>query len=145
MFCLSVVMIAIGLVRLISAQYLPTANENPIWPNFWVQVESSVSVIAVSMTAFRTLFVVTSGPKKTPPEHTNRASSTPWLRKKINGIELPKVDIGATMTGIRTMIREIGKPETTPFGRAELPLPSVHHQSERESVWGFSLRLSNRR
>ena len=127
-------MIAIGLVRVISAHYLPTGFINLTWPNFWVQVESSVSVIAISMTAFRTLFVVTSGPKRTPPEHTNRAQSTQWLRKKINGIELPKVNIGATMTGIRTMIRENGKTETTSLGPAELPLSSVHHQSGRESV-----------
>ncbi len=125
-------MIAIGLVRAISAKYL--GSENQTWSTFWLQVETSVSVIAVSMTAFRTLFVINSGPKKTPPEHTNKSSSRQWFRRDNNGIKLPELHIGATMTGIRTMIRETGKTETTSFGPTELPLTSVHHQSGRESV-----------
>ena len=125
-------MIAIGLVRAISAKYL--GSENQTWSTFWLQVETSVSVIAVSMTAFRTLFVINSGPKRTPPEHTNKSSSRQWFRRNNNGIELPKLHIGATMTGMRTIIRENGKTETISFGPAELPLSPVHHRSERESV-----------
>ena len=125
-------MIAIGLIRAISAKYLGSSNQT--WSTFWLQLETSVSVIAVSMTAFRTLFVINSGPKRTPPEHTNRSSSKQWLRGKIKEIELPKLNIGATMTGMRTMIRENGKTETASFPPAELPLSPMHHQSGQESV-----------
>ena len=125
-------MIAISLIRAISAKYVGTMNQT--WSTFWLQVETSVSVIAVSMTAFRTLFVIHSGPKRTPPEHTTKSSSRQWFQRKTNGIELPKLSIGATMTGMRTMIRENGKTQTTSSGPAELPLSPVHHRSERESV-----------
>ena len=125
-------MIAVSLARVISAHYLGSRSQ--IWSTFWVQAETSVSVMAVSMTAFRTLFVIKAGPKRTPPEHNHRSPSRQRLWRKNDKIELPEVDTGATMTGMRTMIRENGRTEMASFAAVELPLSPVHQQSGRQRV-----------
>ena len=103
---------------------------NISWDIFWQQMEASVAVLVVSLTAFRALFVEGSGSRgnkkraaaspryeqdreklkgrgswwRTPPK------VTPTSTRVVNdgkGRRLPYVSIpSATMTGIRTLIRE---------------------------------------
>jgi hypothetical protein len=106
-------MIAIAVVRGIAAGVYGTQDQ--IWSSFWVQLETSISVIMVSTMVFKTLFVVNKSPKidkNSPPSRTRL-----WRRKKTS--ELPEVESGATMTGMRTMIRENGRTLLGSFGKDE--------------------------
>ncbi len=136
-------MIAIGLVRGISAIYRGTDDE--IWATFWVQLETCISVIAASMAAFRTLFVVRFGSKKTPPDHYNKQPSRQRLWRKNNKMELPEVPTGATMTGIRTMIREHGKTQMPSFSFAKLTPSMEYQESGQGTAPGAELRSSDNR
>lgn len=59
--CLSLVMAIIALVR-IGALWLPIHAIDEVWVLFWLQQECSVAVIMVSITAFRSFFVVDNQP-----------------------------------------------------------------------------------
>jgi hypothetical protein len=90
-------------------------THDQIWSSFWVQLEASVSVIMVSTMLFKTLFVVNKSPnidKNSPPYRTRL-----WRRKKTP--ELLEVETGATMTGMRTMIRKNGRTLLGSFGKDE--------------------------
>ena len=100
-------MIAIGLIRGISARY--TGGNNSIWTTFWVQIESCVSVMMVCITAFRTLIVSPRTSKEHPRPYGRLSYKQRWRREKKRGPELPEVPIVATMTGMRTIIRENGR------------------------------------
>lgn len=106
-------MIAIGLVRGISAHTHGTSDET--WASFWVQLESCICVIMVCVPAFKTLFTHSkrSQNKDSPaagPRYKEDATPT-WrarlFRKKVQF--LPEIETGATLSGMRTMIREKGK------------------------------------
>jgi len=107
--CLSVFMIAIAMVRGISTRVYGSYDQ--VWDSLWFEIEACVSVLMVSMTAFRTLFVM---PKRS---QRKRPSDESPLWKKITSNKkgkkqdmslLPEIEGGATMTGMRTMIRENG-------------------------------------
>ena len=105
--CLSIFMIVVACVRGISGS---TYRKNDqIWLQFWVQLEVSISVLMASLVIFRTLFVGTRG--STPDKHAARSSDRLWKRKKAP--ELSNVEVEATMTGMRTLVRENGR---TTFG-----------------------------
>lgn len=90
-------MIAIALIRVISATLLGT--EDQAWNSFWVQMEASVSIFAACPTAFRSLFLVNRFSRTAANE---RPLIEPmWKRSKPN---LQSIHIGATLTGVRTVI-----------------------------------------
>lgn len=96
--CMSLLMIAIALVRGISAGVLGT--EDQAWNSFWVQLEASVSVIAACPTAFRSLFLVNRSSKNKPNQRS--VLERLWKRTKPS---LQSINVGATLTGMRTVIR----------------------------------------
>lgn len=110
-------MIFVNLVRGISSKYIGVSDQ--LWTTFWIQFESCISVITVSMTAFRTLFVVSGGSRKTPPEHYQRsppAASRRWPWKRSGDLEeLPELKTGATIRGIRTIIHGNGRTAAESF------------------------------
>lgn len=102
-------MIAIALIRVVSAGVM--GSEDQIWDVFWIYLEASVSVIAVCLTAFRSLFLIKNSPKDTPDKYDpNQAHVSVlrriWGRKKPS---LASINVGATLTGMITLIRGNGK------------------------------------
>ena len=97
--CMSLLMIAIALVRGISAAVLGTGDQ--LWITFWIQIEASVSIIAACPTAFRSLFLVNRSFNQTPDQR----SLLERLKKKTKP-SLPSIHVGATLTGLRTAIRD---------------------------------------
>ncbi len=106
-------MIAIAMVRGISARVYGTHDQ--IWSAFWLQLETSISVIMVSTMIFKTLFVGNRG--STPDKNSPRSRTRLWRRKPTP--QLPAIHTGATMTGMRTMIRENGITMFGSFGKGE--------------------------
>lgn len=106
--CLRVLMIAIGLVRGISAGVVGSVDQT--WNAFWVQFEASISVIVACPTAFRSLFLVNHASKNSTV-HDNRNEGQ---QSMLQGLcrrtkpSLPSAKVGATMTGIRTAIYDNG-------------------------------------
>jgi len=97
----------------------------------------------VCMTAFRTLSVVPSGSKKTPPIRYNRPSKQkPWSRK--GGPVLPDISTGATMTGMRTIIEANGRTTLGSSDSDDLSWPLKSHGSIRPSHDGSTLVPSHR-
>lgn len=100
-------MVAIALVRGISAGVRGTDDET--WNSFWVQLEASISVIAACPTAFRSLFLFNHAAKRTPESDIpgkRSALERLWKRTKPS---LERTKVGATLTGMRTMIQENGQ------------------------------------
>lgn len=145
--CLSTVMIAIALIRGISARVHGTADQ--IWSTFWVQFESCVATTMVSLSAFRQLFVSGGGPDgrkkgegrgaqvgrrhKGAEGASHRRRPLLWYKRSeaSEGSDLPRVDVGATMTGMRTVIRESGR---AVFGRLGLQSGATETLLEEEMV-----------
>lgn len=97
-------MIAIALVRGISAGVIGTTDQ--AWNSFWVQLEASISVIAACPVAFRSLFLLNHNSKNSPNRghgDDGQRSSRGKYWKRINP-SLPNIGVGATLTGMRTMI-----------------------------------------
>ena len=97
-------MIAIGLVRGISAGIIGTTNQT--WNSFWVQVEASISVIAACPIAFRSVFLLNHNLKNSPNGghgDEGRGSTRGRFWRRMNP-SLPSIGVGATLTGMRTMI-----------------------------------------
>jgi len=96
----------------------------------------------VCMTAFRTLFVVPSRSKKTPPVHYNNRPSKekPWSRKR--GPVLPDISTGVTMTGMRTIIEANGRTTLGSLHSDDIPWPSKAHRFIRPSHDGSTLVAS---
>ena len=135
-------MIAIGLVRAISAGARGT--EDQTWNSFWVQMEASISVIAVCPTAYRSLFLINNS---TPDETPDRNDRPPgqgsvlerfWRRTKPS---LQSIKVSATMTGVRTMIRGAGKTQLGSQDDDGYALSSVVTQYPHSSL---SLETSKR-
>lgn len=109
--CLSLFMIAIALVRGVSARVTGTENQQ-IWICFWVQVEAPISVIAACPIAFRNLFLLNHNSKNIPDKGHGNEGQNPkggrFWEKRINP-SLPTIGTGATLTGLRTMIRKNGQ------------------------------------
>jgi len=120
-------MVAIALVRGISAGVVGT--EDQTWNSFWVQLETSVSVIAVCPTAFRSLFLVNRPPKNNP-ERDNQGQRSAferlWKRSKPT---LQSIRFGATLTGMRTVIRGDGDTQLESHDDEEYALSSHPAQS----------------
>ena len=127
-------MIAIGLVRAISAAPVGTADQT--WDTFWVQIEASVSVIAVCPIVYRSLFVINhasdNNPDRINDNHGRRSIfERVWGRKKPS---LPSIGVGATLTGMRTVIQGAGKTRLESLDDDGYALSLVVGQKHRPSV-----------
>ena len=110
--CLSLAMVITAITR-ISGINLDGGAVDIVWLAFWQQQECSIAVIMVSVSAFRSFFVVSASnnasPKK-PKSSTywrnrllqKRSASSNDSEKGVN--ELPQIP-SATMTGMRTVIQ----------------------------------------
>lgn len=134
-------MVAIAMIRGISAGVVGT--ENPTWNSFWVQLEASISVIAACPAAFRSLFLVNKSSKENL-ERDNQGQRSAlarlWKRTKPS---LQSIRVGATLTGIRTVIRdngntELGSKDDEEYALSSLPVrdpnPSFRLDAPERSV-----------
>ena len=114
--CLSIVMIAIGMLRGISARIHGTSDQ--IWTMFWIQIESAIAVIMVNITAFRQFFLSVAGASNERRAQRQRWADYRklWRIRESRRPVLPEVPVGATMTGMRTMIRVNGTDEVGNVG-----------------------------
>lgn len=109
--CLSICMIITAIVR-ISGLRLSNKSIDVQWEVFFQQVEASVSVITVSLTAFRSLLglkALKSREKKDRAWYSYRRMALLKKGRKtseseLNGEQLPSIP-SATLTGMRTFIR----------------------------------------
>ena len=137
LLCLSVFMIAIAMIRGISIGVY--GNTDQVWNSFWVQLETAIAVIAVSLMMFRSLFGIKPDRSTVRLAHDasdkggwrglalrflrrleswvaidsahNTSSSSlnrSWLGRRRTP-QLPSLHAGATMTGMRSMIRDNGR------------------------------------
>ena len=102
----------IAIIRIAGLRIRGT-NIDVQWEVFWQEVEATVSVTMVSITAFRSLFgikALKAREKKYRPWYSYREKLFSRQKKKSidsssdGGDELPQIP-GATMTGMRTFIR----------------------------------------
>ena len=132
--CLSLVMVVVAVVR-IAGIHLSRGNVDIVWLAFWMQQESSIAVIMVSSSAFRSFFVVNTVDSPSPGY-----SPGSWKRKLLrrrpsphrddmesaNGLpQIPR----ATLTGIRTKIRDM-QISTILSGRRESGMTRLSESSE---------------
>lgn len=82
------------------------------WNVFWQQMETLVAIIMVSLTAFRSLYVAeaSKASDKQSPKHWIPSTNRLNFMRKLKGSNeqderLPSIP-NATMTGMRTVIRE---------------------------------------
>ena len=123
-------MIAIALVRGISVGIIGT--DNHAWNFFWVEVEASISVITACPIAFRSVFLLSQSSKKSPNRRRGNEGQRPSpgiSRGRVNP-HLPSINIGATLTGMRTMI---GKPQLNLRDDDGYAFSSTATQSHRSS------------
>jgi len=83
---------------------------DPAWVNFWLQVEAAVAVMIVSITAYRSLFIMNkSSNGKSPKQHSTTYKRKLWSRGRQQGheVQLPTLPNPA-LTGMRTVIGRAG-------------------------------------
>ena len=110
--CLSICMIIIAIVRLMGLRLTGNKSIDVLWETFFQQAEASISVITVSLTAFRGLLgkkALKSREKQARAWYSHRRIALLRNRGKrseseINNGQLPSIP-SATLTGIRTFIR----------------------------------------
>lgn len=114
--CLSVVMVVIAIVRM-SGIMLATGDVDIVWVAFWQQQESSIAVMMVSMSSFRSFFVDdvgTPSPRRHLSYFANKRKKRPVWRALGTDDEfddseqtmgLPRVP-RAMLTGMSQIIRE---------------------------------------
>ncbi|MCJ1263648.1 hypothetical protein MMC22_003518 [Lobaria immixta] len=140
--CLSVVMIAICLARGASATTIE-AQQIPIWNNFWIQIESCVSVMMVCITAFRTLVVSARTSKKALRYYKRLPNKQRLWRERKGEAELPEIPICVTMTGMRTMIRENGNTVMGSFAYDDPTLSKKDQESVAQGHGSLTLATSH--
>lgn len=115
--CLSLVMIMVTIVRIAGIK-LADGSVDIVWLAFWQQQESSIAVIMISMSAFRSLFVDSVG--VTAPRKHLKYSANNWRKRLMRralgsggdhadaerSMGLPQVP-RATLTGMSEAIREV--------------------------------------
>lgn len=131
-------MIAIGIIRGATAK-IYGSGDNP-WSLFWVEVEACVSVMMVSMTAFRTLFVsgcskkspMAGSPKQDIDPSIGGGGARSYWRKVEKSNDLSSSSCGTYVTGTSLMISENGP--TTPVSLDELRTANDNkkHSSDRD-------------
>ena len=139
--CLSITMIIIAIIR-VSRLRLDSKSYDDQWALFFKYVEASVSVITVSITAFRSLLGL-----KALKSRKKRAWYSYWqtaLRRKghksseseLNGDNLPSIP-GATLTGMRTFIRgdqESKNGEADVMSSKDDPMGLEHHIKVKQNI-----------
>jgi hypothetical protein len=116
--CLSLVMISTAIVR-VSKMPGPNAIDTP-YEIFWQYMEASIAILMASLTAYRTMFVLTKE-KKLHQERLKRPSYSwrNWGRQKKPRDEeedLPDIP-RATLTGMRTFIKENNRGDSDDCGK----------------------------
>lgn len=114
LLCLSLVMAIIAIARM-SGINLTYKDVDIVWLAFWQQQECSVAVIMISISAFRSLFVASPSKRPSPkdfskPRYRNRLYMKFTGLDKDTGFGLPHIP-GATLTGMRSVIRDGGQSE----------------------------------
>lgn len=114
LLCLSLVMAIIAIARM-SGINLTSKDVDIVWLAFWQQQECSVAVIMISISAFRSLFVANASKGPSPkdfskPRYRNRLYLKFTGSDKDTGFGLPHIP-GATLTGMRSVIRDGGQSE----------------------------------
>lgn len=110
--CLSICMIIIAIVRVSGLHLGSNKSIDVLWQVFFQQVEASISVITVSLTAFRVLLGMKarhSREKKAQAWYSYRRiallkNGNKHSEPELNGGQLPSIP-SATLTGMRTFIR----------------------------------------
>ncbi len=104
---LSIVMIVVACVRIIGFNIFDHAF---LWQLFWLQIEGSVAVMMVSLTAFRSVFA-SQGPearwRKARPWYSSTVAKLRRHKASLEGHNLESLPAipTATMSGMRTFIR----------------------------------------
>ena len=123
--CLSFVMVIVAVIR-ISGARLPSGLPDFVWLSFWQQQECSIAVTMVSLAAFRSLFVTDASRQAMRPKYTSsywKQKKMAWNRRKcwqdLDNFSLGSLPVipSATMTGLRTFIRE--EPNSDKLDEAE--------------------------
>lgn len=114
LLCLSLVMAIIAIARM-SGINLKSGVVDIVWLAFWQQQESSIAVIMISISAFRSLFVARVSNRPSPkdfsrPRYRNRLYLKLTGQDKDTRFGLPQIP-GATLTGMRSVIRDGGQSE----------------------------------
>lgn len=111
--CLSLIMAIMAIVRVSGLRIKMISGDSTfdrIWLNLWQQIEASIAICLVSLTAFRQLFIA-GGPKR------SRGSAKAWYSSAIGKLEIQRrtggVDgfaqlpptLSATHSSMRTLCR----------------------------------------
>ncbi len=113
--CLSICMVVAASIRLAGFR-LAGDSIDLKWGYFWLHVEACIAVLAVSFTAFRSIFVQSrsatpeQGPKNSPARARLWNSRKPLSTNEVIMGDLPLIPQTATLMGMRTVIR--GGPRT---------------------------------
>ena len=109
--CLSFAMVVVTLVRVSGLRH--GNNLDPVWDFYWQVVESSIAIIMVSLTAFRSFFVQ-ERIRRSEPKRSWYQGVKQMLSSKSSGEtddearELPPIPRGR-LTGLRTLIDGNGR------------------------------------
>ena len=136
--CLNVCMIIIASVRVLSFEINGTYNA--VWGLFWHQAEAAISIIMVSITAFRSLLGLKAlKARKKKEMERSWFAHRPKLRARYfkkatedesESEQLPSIP-GATLTGMRTFIDGNGIWDKT-------MAMEMTHQSEKDTLGAAS-------
>ena len=118
--CLNVFMAVLAIVRLSGIQ------SQGSWNVFWQQMETNIAVTMVSLTAFRSLYVAEASrasDRQSPKGWVPSTARLNFMRKVRGGRDssdrLPDIP-NATMTGMRTAIREVDGSFTSYSGKGSV-------------------------
>lgn len=107
---LSIFTMIVSIVRIAGAD-LANGLVDSIWVNFWLQIEATVAVMIVSITAYRSLFVADKTSNgRSPKQYTSIETikkRIQWKRRdKGKAVQLPTLQVpDPAMTGMRSVIR----------------------------------------
>jgi len=116
--CLSVMTIAVTLVRVVGLKVPGKQVVDVVWQVYFSYVEVCIGIMAVSATAFRTFFVqhaARSSAKRSTPKRNLAQRFRPKLRSSSEetddgfGDDLQCEIPGGAITGLRTFINDNGK------------------------------------
>ena len=142
--CLSICMILIAIVR-ISGQRLGNSNMDVQWELFFQHVEASVSVITVSLTAFRSMLGLKARKFREEKERSWYLYRRIILLKKgrgtseseLSGDQLPTIP-SATLTGMRTFIRDNRDSRN---GEADVMMEAEHYIEVTQKISSESVAV----
>lgn len=143
--CLSIVMILTAIIR-ISAIRIGKEQTDLVWECFWQIIENCLAITMVCLSAFRAVFVGTNAePRRNKPRYVHKKNlRNHHNRKNWTNIEseetetLPEIP-GATITGMRTLIRGTAGPEESTMRSADgdesNDQSTLHNQGNPSKIW----------